>query len=119
MTKSGAVTSPKPHQKNVVKPIIINLEPNHRGLAIVVLSNLLLSLKFILRRELRFTVCKPRDKPSLNSYMQAVDLVELKHHPIIVVVDVFNFLLTDIGHIDMKEDNYYGTTISSYCHTPC
>ncbi len=39
--------------------------------------------------------------------MQAVDLVELKHHPIVVVVDGFkegHLLRTECGDIDIKED---------------
>ncbi len=87
----------------------INLGPNDRGLAIVVpYFYSLLDLTDVLTRALRFAVYEPQDKPSLKSYMQAVDLVELKHHPIIVVVSGVgvrgNILYTDIGYINIKED---------------
>ena len=97
-----SLTSLKPHQK---------LEPDHRGLAIVVTVHSLWMLRYMTRK-LGFAVYEPQDKISLNSYMQTVDHVELNHHPIIVAVDGFkrveqgrgNLLLTDIGHINVKED---------------
>ncbi|XP_064392959.1 uncharacterized protein LOC135340537 isoform X2 [Halichondria panicea] len=105
--EAGASFTPLVPHQNEMKGII-DLGPNHRGLAIVVpYFDSLLNITNILRETLRFTVYEPQDKPSLNSYMQAVDL-ELKHHPIIVVVDGHggrgNLLRTDIGVIDIKED---------------
>ncbi|XP_064392953.1 uncharacterized protein LOC135340532 isoform X2 [Halichondria panicea] len=126
MIEIGAgLTSLKPHQRIADEmKRSIDLGPNHRGLAIVVPHYYMLSnLTNMLRETLGFAVYEPRDEPSLKSYMQAVDLVELKHHPIIVVVDGHGgrgyLLHTDTGEIDIKEDNFYGTTIPSYCHTPC
>ena len=103
------MTSLKPHQRiaDDMKRSI-NLKPNHRGLAIVVPFGSLLYLRDVLTRTLRFDIYEPQDEPSLKSYMQAVDLVELKHHPIIVVVyghrEWGNHLYTDIGVINIKED---------------
>ncbi len=85
----------------------IKLGPNHHGLAIVVGS--FHGLYFL---TLRFAVYEPRNELprnelSLMSHMQAVDLVELKHHPIVIIVngvDDGNCLRTDIGNIDIKED---------------
>ncbi|XP_064392947.1 uncharacterized protein LOC135340528 isoform X2 [Halichondria panicea] len=97
------LTSLEPHQRKVVKPTI-NLEPNHCGLAIVVPSHM---TTHILMETLRFAVYEPQNKPSLMSYMQVVDLVELKHHPIIVMVYGLgpgNLLHTLCGLIDIKED---------------
>ena len=85
----------------------IDIEPNHHGLAIVVPIHSLLDLTDVLTKKLRFDIYVPRNKRSLKSYMQAVDL-ELKHHPIIVVVSGDggwdNHLYTDIGVINIKED---------------
>ena len=101
MIEAGALITRKPHQRIAER---INLKPNHRGLAIVVPFHSLLDLTDVLTR---FDIYEPQDKPSLKSYMQAVDL-ELKHHPIIVVVSGVggwdNDLYTDIGDIDIKED---------------
>ncbi len=109
MIEAGAgLTSLKPHQRIADEmKRSINLKPNHRGLAIVVPFSSLLDLTDVLTRKLRFAVYKPRNKTPLKSYMQAVDLVELKHHPILVVVSGLrrgNYLYTDIGHINIKED---------------
>ncbi len=99
----------EPHQRiaDEMKQTI-KLRPNHHGLAIIVRSIFkLLNPMKVLTRELEFAVYKPRDKLSLKSHMQAVDLVELKHHPIVVVVDGVregDLLHTDIGVIDIKED---------------
>ena len=88
---------------------IIKLGPNHHGLAIVV-QFISLHLMDVLTRDLdsmQFAVYEPQDKLSLKSHMQAVDLVELKHHPIVVVVDGFkegHLLRTECGDIDIKED---------------
>ena len=105
MIEAGASITRKPHQRIAER---INLKPNHRGLAIVVPFHSLLDLTDVLMRKLRFDIYEPQDEPSLTSYMQAVDLVELKHHPIIVVVSgrgvSGNLLRTDIGYIDIKED---------------
>ena len=101
--EAGASITRKPHQRIAER---INLKPNHRGLAIVVPCRSLLYLTDVLKRAWRFDIYEPQDKPSLKSYMQAVDL-ELKHHPIIVVVSGIrrdNLLLTDIGDINIKED---------------
>ena len=104
MIEAGASITRKPHQRIAER---INLEPNHRGLAIVVPFRLLLDLTDVLTRTLRFAVYEPRNEPSLKSYMQAVDL-ELKHHPIIAVVSGVGrgdlLLRTNIGDIDIKED---------------
>ncbi len=104
MIEAGASITCKPHQRIAER---INLKPNHHGLAIVVSFHSLLNLTDVLTRKLRFTVYEPEDKPSLTSSMQAVDL-ELKHHPIIVVVfghEVMrNLLRTDCGVIDIEED---------------
>ncbi len=101
---AGALITRKPHQRIAER---FNLGPNHRGLAIVVPFFSLLNLTDVLTRTLRFSVYEARDKPSLKSYMQAVDL-ELKHRPILVVVPGYgvsgNHLYTDIGVIDIKED---------------
>ena len=107
MIEAGAVTSLKPHQRIADEmKRTINLGPNHRGLVIVVLS--LLDLTDVLTRKLRFAVYEPRDILSLKSHMQAVDLVELKHHPIIVMVSGVGrdnlILLTECGYINIKED---------------
>ncbi len=64
-------------------------------------------LTHVLTRELRFAVYKPKNKLSVKSYMQAVDLAELKHHPIVVLVDGYgegHILYTSICDIDIKED---------------
>ncbi len=111
MIEAGAgLTSLEPHQRiaDEIKQTI-DLRPYYRGLAIVVQYFLsLFHITAVLTRKLRFTVYQPQHKPSLKSYMQAVDLVELKHHPIIVVVSgdgVWgNHLFTDIGDINIKED---------------
>ena len=104
MIEAGASITRKPHQRIAER---INLEPNHRGLAIVVPSRSLLDLTDMLTRTLRFAVYEPRNEPSLKSYMQAVDL-EMKHHPIIAVVSGVGrgdlLLRTNIGDIDIKED---------------
>ncbi len=101
MIEAGASITRKPHQRIAER---INLKPNHHGLAIVVPFRLLLGLTNVLTR---FAVYEPRDEQSLKSYMQAVDL-ELKHHPIIVVVSGHgvrgNCLYTDIGDIDINKD---------------
>ncbi len=84
----------------------IKLGLNHHGLAILVQFHSL-RLAHVLTRELRFAVYKPRDKQSLKSHIQAVDLVELKHHPIVVVVDGLyedHLLRTECWYIDIKED---------------
>ncbi len=84
----------------------IKLRPNHHGLAIVV-SFYPLYLMPMLTKKLRFAVYKPRDKRTLKSHMQAVDLVELKHYPIVVVLDGYredHLLGTNVGYIDIKED---------------
>ena len=99
----------KPHQRIADEmKRTIDIEPNHHGLAIVVPYYTLLDLTNMLRKKLRFDIYEPRNKRSLKSYMQAVDLVELKHHPIIVVVSGVgvsdNDLYTVIGDIDIKED---------------
>ncbi len=81
------------------------LRPNHHGLAIVV-PPYPLHLAHVLTRELRLAVYKPKNKLSVKSYMQAVDLVELKHHPIVVVVGGYgegHLIHTDIGSIDIKD----------------
>ncbi len=98
----------KPHQRIADEmKRTIDIEPNHHGLAIVVPYYTLLDLTNMLRKKLRFDIYEARNKRSLKSYMQAVDL-ELKHHPIIVVVSgdgvSDNDLYTVIGVIDMKED---------------
>ncbi len=124
MIEAGAgLTSLEPHQRiaDEIKQTI-DLRPHYRGLAIVVQYLLsLFDLTYVLKRTLSFPVYKPRNKPSLKSYMQAVDLVELKHHPILVMVSgcgvMGNLIHTNIGHINQRR--YYGTTIPSYCHTPC
>ena len=104
MIEAGASITRKPHQRIAER---FNLKPNHRGLAIVVPFRSLLYLTDVLTRKLIFDIYEPRNKRSLKSYMQAVDL-ELKYHPIIVVVSGHggrgNLLRTDIGHIDIKED---------------
>ena len=87
----------------------IDLEPNDRGLAIVVpYFYSLLGITDVLTRALGFAVYEPQDKLTLKSYMQAVDLVELKYHPIIVTVHGIGKgnlpLQTDIGDIDINED---------------
>ncbi len=101
---AGALITRKPHQRIAKR---INLKPNHHGLAIVVTNHLLLDLTDVLTRKLRFDIYEPRDKLSLKSYIQAVDL-ELKHHPILVVVPGDglwgNHLSTECGFIDIKED---------------
>ncbi|XP_064392955.1 uncharacterized protein LOC135340534 [Halichondria panicea] len=83
MIEAGASITRKPHQRIAER---FNLKPNHRGLAIVVPFRPLLYLTDVLTKKLIFDIYEPRNKRSLKSYMQAVDLVELKHHPIIVVV---------------------------------
>ncbi len=102
--EAGASITRKPHQRIAER---INLKPNHRGLAIVLPFRSLLDLTDVLTRKLRFAVYEPQDKRSLKSYMQAVDL-ELKHHPILVVVSGVgewgNPLYTAIGGIDIEED---------------
>ena len=109
MIEAGAgLTSLKPHQRIADEmKRSIDLGSNHRGLAIVVPFDFLLDLTDVLTRKLRFDIYEPRNKQSLKSYMQAVDL-EMKHHPIIVVVSGHrmsgNDLYTDIGDIDIKED---------------
>ena len=103
MIEAGASITRKPHQRIAER---INLKPNHHGLAIVVPFGSLLNLTDVLTKKLRFDIYNPQDERSLKSYMQAVDL-ELKHHPIIVVVSGIrrdNLLLTDIGDINIKED---------------
>ncbi len=114
MIETGAgkpsLTSLEPHhlklyQRKVVKPTI-KLEPNHLGLAIVVPFHSFLSLTNVLTR---FAVYEPQDEPSLKSYIQAVDLVELKHHPILVMVYGHglargNLLHPSGGFINIKED---------------
>ena len=103
MIEAGASITCKPHQRIAER---INLKPNHHGLAIVVPFRSLLDLRAVLAWKLRFAVYEPQDEPSLTSSMQAVDL-ELKHHPIIVVVSGLregNHLYTDIGDFDIKED---------------
>ena len=105
MIEAGASITRKPHQRIAER---INLKPNHRGLAIVVPFRSLLDLTDVLTRKLRFAVYEPRDILSLKSHMQAVDLVELKHHPIIVMVSGVGrdnlILLTECGYINIKED---------------
>ncbi len=108
MVEAGAgkpgMTSLEPRQRKVVKPII-NLKPNHRGLAIMAPS-FSSDLREFLTNTLIFAVHEPRDKQTLKSYMQAVDLVEQNHHPIIVVVIINgkgNLLRTD-DDINIKED---------------
>ncbi len=84
----------------------IKLGPNHHGLAIVVPFHSF-HVTRMLTRHFEFAVYEPRDKVSLKSHMQAVDLVELKHHPIVVMVDGYrmdHLLHTDCGDIDIKED---------------
>ncbi len=104
MIEAGASITRKPHQRIAER---FNLKPNHHGLAIVVPFRPLLYLTDVLTKKLIFDIYEPRNKRSLKSYMQAVDL-ELKHHPIIVVVYgrgvSGNLLRTDIGDIDIKED---------------
>ncbi len=114
MIEAGAgkpgLTSLEPHQRiaDEMKQTI-KLGPNHHGLAIVV-QFISLHLMDVLTRDLdsmQFAVYEPQDKLSLKSHMQAIDVVELKHHPIVVVVDGFkegNLLRTGIGDIDIKED---------------
>ena len=108
MIEAGAgLTSLKPHQRIADEmKRSIDLGPNHRGLAIVVPSHV---TTHILWETLGFSVYEPQDKTSLKSHLQSVDLVELKHHPILVMVNGEsdgrgNLLRTDIGHIDIMED---------------
>ncbi len=115
MIEAGAgkpgLPSLEPHQRiaDEMKQTI-KLSPNHYGLAIVVRSfPQLLDPTEVLTRELRFAVYEPRDKVSLTLHMQAVDLVELKHYPIVVVVDGYkrprsNHLRTECGYIDIEDD---------------
>ncbi len=84
---AGALITRKPHQGIVDETKqTIDLGPNHHGLAIVVPYYTLLDLTNMLRETLGFAVYVPQDKTSLKSHLQSVDLVELKHHPIIVAV---------------------------------
>ncbi len=109
MIEAGAgLTSLKPHQRipDEMKRSI-DLEPNHRGLAIVVPSHM---TTHILWETLGFAVYKPQDKTSLKSHLKSVDLVELKHRPIIVMVSGHgvwwdNLVYTHIiGAIDINAD---------------
>ncbi len=114
MIEAGAgkpgLTSLEPHQRIVGEmKQTIKLGPNHHGLAIVVPSYPLYLTHVLTRKfdSMEFAVYEPQDKLSLKSHMQAVDLVELKHHPIVVVVNgdgEGHLLLTGIGYIDIKED---------------
>ncbi len=91
----------KPHQRKKLKQTI-KLGPNHHGLAILVGS---FYLTYMLTRKL-FAVYEPQDNLSLWSYMQAVDLVELKQHPVIVMVNGFgvgHLLRTNCGDIDIND----------------
>ncbi|XP_064395248.1 uncharacterized protein LOC135342446 isoform X2 [Halichondria panicea] len=107
MIGAEAVTSLKPHQRIADEmKRTIDLEPNHRGLAIVATNHSLI-FTYMLMDTLRFAVYEPRDKLTLKAYMQAVDLVKLKHHPIIVSVSgrgEGNDLHTACGDINIKED---------------
>ena len=108
MIEAGAgLTSLKPHQRIADEmKRSIDLEPNHRGLAIVVPSHM---TTHILRETLRFAVYEPQNKTSLKSHLKSVDLVELKHRPIIVMVSAHgvwwdNLVHTHIGAIDINAD---------------
>ncbi len=89
----------------------IKLGPNHHGLAIMVAFHSLHVTHMLTRPldSMEFAVYEPQDKLSLKSHMQAVDLVELKHHPIVVMVNgdgyrMDHLIHTDCGDIDIKED---------------
>ncbi len=101
MTEAGAGLTSR-------QRIADKLGPNDRGLAIFVPFFSLLDITHTLTETLGFTVYEAHGKRPLKLYMQSVDLMELKHHPILVAVSGFgtkgNLLRTDCGEIDIKED---------------
>ena len=95
------------HSQMIANEMKLTIKRGLNGLAIVVPIHLSY-LTEVLTGTLRFAVYKPHDKISLTSYIQALDLVELKHHPIIVSVNGFgsgNLLHTlCCGAINIMED---------------